>query len=1559
MMAQKNILKAKWFWQDYNGTSWNNVQYANSGEEGLGSYVYPKGHNRPKSLFYHYQVSGLDANKHKLDKVEFVIIIRKFKESENSLPSIKVFNGDNNAPYRTSPIKTVSSYTRRKNQFWYDEYTIAYNITGVTIAQLKNLIVEVDWKKSKVNYQTTISVNRGRLEVKYHNKEPKWSLYNTLFKYSETVDGTIGWKLTAKNTGDCGSNSVTLTLPKGMSVASSTGDGSYNTSNKTWSIGNTCKGGSATRVFYLKSSTVGTKEIKAYNNSVYATKPYIIREVTWLPSVPSIGDISQTNRDDIITYIFYQTFAKESNQYFDINIIGMAENHPSGVACYNITSSSNVTLSTPLKTYAELIDSDGNVESIKTDVSGSGTDNLLCLNVNPNEDFNATVRIYMYCSNDNDGTINTETNTSTFTDTFPILEARGNIFTVADDVSRDMTYVQNSMNIGVETDWTIITKPHRHNFFDEKKNLMELEIEKEIAYIGVIPLSRCHKADVTATSKNSLIENRYLNRAYYGKKGDYDEDIKMTLRMKWQDVATLQGLCEMDKPIPIDTIPSRADGDPLNHRGWAEIYEVSNIKKINDMLYECDVSVKYLTHDILTKFNITEAQKITEANIKYYLSLIHDYNGDILDLFQLNYYEFWNTLEDANGDKIGSYSIEPSANLTLSRDLNRYSEYDIVWRNTLPSLMSEDYDGNWEMALQVWNKNTQQVLFEHSYSNFKHYDFNNNLAVNTTDADTKYLSSNNNYETLNHEKLSLGFDSLAPLLEDSKEATHFNTMENIVITDPTDQFEVFLLDSQNKGIANQVVKVYVTSDDGFSNSFNIVSDIYGRLLFDLTWGNGLYNIKIVFNENDTYRGCTYNTEVEIQYNEVEYHFAYPTSSTTFINNNGYYTCTLLDSSDSPVANTTVHYSFKKIGEDYEHEETLKTNASGKVSIPVIRETGSHMIRVNFKGYSSGGTTYQPCQFEEQIDVLNNKTDVIIEADNVSLVQGDSEKQYSIILRNATTNATLDGATLKFAFYNNDETFVLTATTNSYGVGSVPLYLKGGAWKVDIIYDGGTIFNPLIVTREAIVENFEQVATKIICEDATFNENKLLLGEQDYFKFNLFDENDNPIKLEPVGVKIYDSTGSTTYIDTVFTTRDDGSVTVPFISHSENVLVSINYKGSVKYLSSNNNCTLSFETVLNKTTTSLTKGTRTVTDANNNSVTEDYVQYKINNVEQNDWQSDYCVVYSSDNERLTSDSEQMDKWILEDGWGVNNNNLPVGNYKVTIFKKGDANNYSICRTLTIHTKVGSDNWIVAWMSLMLENPYEDGDLSYEYLSDTTSLKTDDFAHMRFTFNFWIPNNTVVTAKNGYQSSSTYANTYKTITRETVNAQGNKVTYFDIYCKVANYKGWHFDFENPIALGTSGWTLDANTVSNGTKSAVTVAQTGFAVDNETYQDLSVSINNSDGTIKYSQGFYIIKCFNNETAEEMYYYSYIYDNLNPSKITFELLKSLKQSGNNWTLEIFVAHDSTHKCGYLIANGRITTDTVIVAETTTIFTSADDYTQKGESITFTETGFNYSGDS
>ena len=440
----------------------------------------------------------------------------------------------------------------------------------------------------------------------------------------------------------------------------------------------------------------------------------------------------------------------------------------------------------------------------------------------------------------------------------------------------------------------------------------------------------------------------------------------MTLRIAWYDVATLQGLCEMDKPIPIDTIPNRADGDPLNHRGWAEIYEVTNIKKINDLYYECDVGVKYLSHDINTRFTITEAKKLTEATIKDYLALVHDYNMDLLDIFKLNYYEFWTTLEDANGDKIGSYDIDPNTTLILNRDLNKHSTYDIIFRNTVPVLQSEDYDGNLEMALKVINKDNSNVVFEHDYNNFKHYDFTNQYAENSADATSKYLNGSN-YETLNFEKIGLGYDELAPLIEDMKVPTHFNTMENIVIQAPTDQFEIFLLDKDNKGISSQVVEVKVNGTDGYNNRFNVMTDIYGRVLFDVKWGNGDYVVTLNYKETDKYRSCSYSTNLSIEFDYVQYHFSYP-NDVTVLTPSYPYVVTLLDENDDPVSGMMLHYSFKEVDGDYGYERTVTTGSDGNATIPVDWINGTLMIRIVMKGFTDNGTVYQPVSCESVVNV---------------------------------------------------------------------------------------------------------------------------------------------------------------------------------------------------------------------------------------------------------------------------------------------------------------------------------------------------------------------------------------------------------------------------------------------------------------------------------------------------------------------------------------------------------------------------------------------------------------
>lgn len=969
MMTNKTLYKAQWFWQDYVGAKWQNLEWGNTGDN-KATYVYPQGKNsqsqyKPKSLFYHYQMTGIDSSKYKLDSVNFVLVIGKFNTKSNDLPTIKVFTGDNNAPYRKEPIKVVKSYSHLKNKYDFDSHTLQFNLKGVTIAQLKNLIVEVDWSRTNITGSSTISVNRARLVVNYSLQDPKWALYSSISPTSATTNDKVAWKLVVKNTGYCSSsNSVSLSLPKGVSVVSSSGGGAYNNTTKTWTFGQICKGGSVTRTFYLKSSSVGVKNLVATNSSSLVTNKSVSQNVTFTQYIPP------PQPKDLVTYTFYDesTFEKEPYQYFDIHIQGYKNNHINEeYVCYNLATSENVEMYLPLRTTAELLDDNGNIAELVTDSTIADTDNKLCLHLERvNDDFVANIRVYVYCEDDTTGTVTTTQGNNTWTKEFDILPKRGIKFFSDDLISRDTTYVTNSVNIGVPNIWTIRGDVSRNNFFDEKKEAMEISIEDRIAYIGVIPLSRCHKADVTADSKNSLIENRYLNRVYYGKKGDYSEDIKMTLRIPWYDVATLQGLCEMDKPIPIDTIPNRADGDPLNHRGWAEIYEVTNIKKINDFYYECDVGVKYLSHDINTRFTISEAKKITEATIKYYLALVHDYNMDLLDIFKLNYYEFWTTLEDSNGDKIGSYNIDPNTTLILNRDLNKHSTYDIVFRNTVPVLQSEDYDGNFEMALKVINKDNGNVLFEHDYNNFKHYDFTNQYAENSADATTKYLNGTN-YETLNFEKIGLGYDELAPLIEDNKVATHFNTMENIIIQNPSDQFEIFLLDKDNKGISSQVVEVKVTGSDGYSNRFNVMTDIYGRVLFDVKWGNGDYTVTLNYKETDKYRSCSYSTNLSIDFNYVQYHFSYP-MNVTVLTPSYPYVVTLLDENDEPVSDMMLHYSFKEVDGDYGYERTVTTDENGNATIPIDWINGTLMIRIVMKGFTDSGTVYQPVMCESVVNV---------------------------------------------------------------------------------------------------------------------------------------------------------------------------------------------------------------------------------------------------------------------------------------------------------------------------------------------------------------------------------------------------------------------------------------------------------------------------------------------------------------------------------------------------------------------------------------------------------------
>lgn len=942
------------------GAKWENLVYARTGE-GYGAYVHPQGSKslteyKPKDLCYIYKYNKIDPTKYKVGNVYWTVVFRKYNLNKNNFPKIRIYSGKKGD---NTFIREITTFTKLKNTLEYDNHTLQFYLGDLTIAQLKSLIVKVVWDKTKSVESSEISINRARLSINYLPLKPKFNLYASPSLATITNNDEFLWNITVKNSGDSGTGQISIVLPTGVTILSSNKTGAFNPSTRKWDF-SLANGKSDVLQLRLKFSYIGQYNLVATNDSTFAVNKQV-------ETVVNVEQYYPSPTGELITYTYSKTYAFEDG-YFDVNIWGVYNGEETH--CYDITIPQGITVEYPLKDTMIDLGMNTNVESFVTE--GISSNNRICLKVNDTmQNFETHIRIPYHSGAENDYTVTTHSNDSNkdYDGILHILAPRGMKLIASPVIGKDKGYVQNSFNIGIPNVWTIRAKASKKNFFDEKKDNMSIDLEKMIAYIGVIPLSRCHKADVTATSKNTLIENRYLNRAYYGKKGDYSEEIKMTLRIPWQDVATLQGLVQMDKPIPIDTIPTRQDGDPLNHRGWAEIHEVSNIKKINDLYYECDVGVTYLTHKLITKFGITEVGKITSSAIKYYLSLVHDFTDDILEVFQPSYYQNFTSLEDTVGNMIGSYELDAPTNLTLTstNDINRYSNYDIIFRNHLPSLMSEEFDGNWEMSLKVIDKGNGDAVFEHTYNNFKHYDFDNNLAVNTADATTT-SKVGNTYETLNFNRVSLGYDNFSPLIEDRREITHFNTVDDTVISSLSDKFEIFLLDKNNKGLINKVVTITVTSnDDSFSNKFNVMTDIWGRIIFDPKFGNGSFTLNLEFFGDKEYNGCTYTTDLTVDFEDVEYHFEYPRDATV-LSLDYPYRIRLVDDNDEGVSGILLHYSFKNATGDYGYERTVTTDANGYADIPIDWVNGTVTLRVVMKGFTDSGTTYQPIMFEGEVNI---------------------------------------------------------------------------------------------------------------------------------------------------------------------------------------------------------------------------------------------------------------------------------------------------------------------------------------------------------------------------------------------------------------------------------------------------------------------------------------------------------------------------------------------------------------------------------------------------------------
>lgn len=259
---------------------------------------------------------------------------------------------------------------------------------------------------------------------------------------------------------------------------------------------------------------------------------------------------------------------------------------------------------------------------------------------------------------------------------------------------------------------------------------------EEIDYIGCVPLEQTH-FDPKSTYKDKLLDSRYKNKRYMGKQLASDEDITLNVRLHPHQVTTIQGLIDMDKPIPINANHRCFEGDSLNHRGWAEIYGIKTEQTGNNPhWYKCDIDVKYITHNLNTRFNIHRGVKSYPFDIPDLLVPVNEISDDLT--------KFFNIKTDGTYEYRADYEV-PNSNppVFINYDDNKRNKFEldsgqslyIQTKDTLvnrcnltvdwiSSKLAEDKENQITRIFRLRDKRSNQVVFEYEYCDWDMSDVN-------------------------------------------------------------------------------------------------------------------------------------------------------------------------------------------------------------------------------------------------------------------------------------------------------------------------------------------------------------------------------------------------------------------------------------------------------------------------------------------------------------------------------------------------------------------------------------------------------------------------------------------------------------------------------------------------------------------------------------------------------------------------------------------------------------------------------------------------------------------
>ena len=328
-------------------------------------------------------------------------------------------------------------------------------------------------------------------------------------------------------------------------------------------------------------------------------------------------------------------------------------------------------------------------------------------------------------------------------------------------VNQNITRKSTELTRANWSGYVLNAKGHRNNYFNFKDGLRAW-VDTECIYIGMVKLFRSHMSPTGATTQ-TLLDRQYKNRVILKKKGDYQDTVDTTIRLRPYQLATIKGLCKLDMPVPVHLANVEA-WNPLTVHGWVELYATSDEKEINSNLYEAKLEWRYLTKELYSLLTINrDTQPVHKLKTVSDYNILHESTDAVLDYFN---FKGTGTIIDIDENEYAQIFVEKGDTMELQSKEKLYNSCRVTidWKDLFTCKSNEELDPCHRkfVIYKKDNDNGNMIpVFEYSYLEFTHFLYDNNNPIDTIVNEVGVQSivyEDNVGRVINNDIIALNFD---------------------------------------------------------------------------------------------------------------------------------------------------------------------------------------------------------------------------------------------------------------------------------------------------------------------------------------------------------------------------------------------------------------------------------------------------------------------------------------------------------------------------------------------------------------------------------------------------------------------------------------------------------------------------------------------------------------------------------------------------------------------------------------------------------------------------------